>query len=63
MEDTQGGSPEEFEPGRGMNFDQEAENAYAILRRGSEDTSFDEPIDDDSEDTDDLDGDDDGEDY
>ncbi|PSR28425.1 MAG: DNA-directed RNA polymerase subunit beta [Sulfobacillus thermosulfidooxidans] len=63
MEDTQGGSPEEFEPGRGMNFDQEAENAYAILRRGSEDTSFDEPIDDDSEDTDDLDGEDDGEDY
>ena len=63
MEDTQGGAPKEFEPGSGMNFDQEAENAYAILRRGSEDTSFDEPIDEDNDEADDLDDEDEGEDY
>ncbi len=69
MEDSEGTS-KEFEPGGGMNFDKEAENAYAILRRGSEDTSFDEPPnadeeqDEDSDDfDDDNDNDDDGEDY
>ncbi|MCL4494526.1 MAG: DNA-directed RNA polymerase subunit beta [Firmicutes bacterium] len=65
MEDAEGGARKEFEPGSGMNFDKEAENAYAILRRGSEDTSFDEPLDDETEDedSDDLDDGDDGEDY
>ncbi len=53
MEDSHGVKTEEFEPGAGMNFDQQAENAYAILRKGSEDTNLDEPLgeeDDDEED-------------
>ncbi|MCL5116991.1 MAG: DNA-directed RNA polymerase subunit beta, partial [Firmicutes bacterium] len=39
MEDTAGGARELFEPGAGMDFDQEAETAYAILRRGSQSSS------------------------
>ena len=35
MEDSVGGRPESFEPGAGMNFDREAETAYAFLRKGS----------------------------
>lgn len=35
MEDSVGGRPEAFEPGAGMNFDREAETAYAFLRKGS----------------------------
>ncbi len=34
MEDSVGGKPEAFEPGSGMNFDREAETAYAFLRKG-----------------------------
>lgn len=57
MEDT-AGTKELFEPGRGMDFDQEAETAYAILRRGgetrnSEEASGDEPEDVEEEDQDD----------
>ncbi|MCY0907146.1 MAG: DNA-directed RNA polymerase subunit beta, partial [Sulfobacillus thermotolerans] len=62
MEDAEGGRPEEFAPGRGMNFDEQAENAYAILRKGSEDSEFDEGLDEDGVDPDDE-GDTDGEDY
>ncbi|PSR29656.1 MAG: DNA-directed RNA polymerase subunit beta [Sulfobacillus benefaciens] len=36
MEDSVGGRPEAFEPGAGMNFDREAETAYAFLRKGSQ---------------------------
>ncbi len=36
MEDSVGGRPESFEPGAGMNFDHEAETAYAFLRKGSQ---------------------------
>lgn len=37
MEDSVGGNPRElFEPGAGMGFDEEAENAIAILRRGTQ---------------------------
>ncbi|MHB1610117.1 MAG: DNA-directed RNA polymerase subunit beta, partial [Sulfobacillus sp.] len=37
MEDSVGGGrPESFEPGAGMNFDHEAETAYAFLRKGSQ---------------------------
>lgn len=36
MEDTVAGRSEVFEPGAGMGFDEEAETAYAILRRGTE---------------------------
>ncbi len=50
MEDTAGGGQEMFEPGRGMDFDQEAENAYAILRRGSSESDADDANLDDGED-------------
>lgn len=63
MEDTEGGRPEEFAPGRGMNFDEQAENAYAILRKGSEDSEFDEPPDEGSSEDPDGEGSGDGEDY
>ena len=49
MEDAAGGAKDVFEPGRGgMDFDQEAENAYAILRRGSQ-TSAKETEDEDAD--------------
>lgn len=46
MEDAAGARHELFQPGGGMGFDQEAENAYAILRKASEE-SFDEDEDED----------------
>jgi DNA-directed RNA polymerase subunit beta len=54
MEDAAGAGGELFEPGRGMDFDQEAETAYAILRRGTqlqpdEDLSDDESSDEDED--------------
>ncbi|CAB1129956.1 RNA polymerase (beta subunit) [Candidatus Hydrogenisulfobacillus filiaventi] len=57
MEDTGEGQPQEtFQPGGGMDYDEEAEAAYAILRRGSRQQEPDE------EDEGEAGGDEDGED-
>jgi DNA-directed RNA polymerase subunit beta len=49
MEDTAAGAKDLFEPGGGMDFDQEAENAYAILRRATEAPDDDYDEDDESD--------------
>ncbi|MDA8195476.1 MAG: DNA-directed RNA polymerase subunit beta [Thermaerobacter sp.] len=56
MEDTAGGKRNElFEPGSGMGFDEEAENAIAILRRGGLNNVVPDDDDGDDEDEDDED--------